>query len=59
MEKIQPDFLGCGGSDPMTATRDGNPWDMMGVDPRQALQKLPIQETGGEYPHRFPWLWGQ
>ena len=55
MENIHTDFLGCGGNDPMTATRDGNPWDMMGVGPRQTFQNLPIQKTGGEYPDRSSW----
>ena len=32
MENIQTDLLGCGGSDPLTATQDGNLWDTQGVD---------------------------
>ena len=44
MENIQTDLLGCGGGDPLTATRGGNPWDKMGVDPSQ---KFPNYRSRG------------
>ena len=44
MENIDTDLLDCGGGDPLTATRGGNPWDMMGVDPSQ---KFPNYRSRG------------
>jgi len=49
VENIQTDLLGREGSDPATATQDGNLWDTQGVDPSKKLSQLPIQGTVGHH----------